>query len=151
MRYAPAAINDPFDEFAIREIVAAQAASWNRQDAVSWSAAFDEDAELIDVCGRLVRGKSDIETFYAVAFASIYRASHVTVTIRKTAFPGRDVAVVDCDYALRGYDALPAGIFPSDGDGTLRTRVRYLLQRNGPAWLIISAQHTAIAPAAHRS
>jgi uncharacterized protein (TIGR02246 family) len=142
---------DPFDEAAIREIVAAQAASWNRQDATAWSACFDDDAEFITIAGRLVRGKRDIETSHGAIFASVYRASHVTVTIRRTAFLGPDVALVDTDHALRGYDALPPGISPSDDDGTLRTRMRYVLQRRGRAWLIVAAQNTAIAPAARRS
>ena len=151
MRYAPGTMVDPFDEAAIREILAGQAASWNRHDAAAWSAGFDDDAEFITLTGHLLHGKRDIETTHAVIFATTCRASHVTVSIRRTEFLGPQVALVDADFSVRDYDALPPGIAPSDSDGTIRTRMRYVLQRRGRAWLIVAAQDTAIAPAAHRS
>jgi len=53
---------------------------------------------------------------------------------------------VETDHELRGYDRLPPGIRPTDADGTLRTRLKYVWARKPEGWRIISAQKTAILP-----
>jgi len=65
---------------------------------------------------------------------------------RKVLSLGATAALVETVYELRDYARLPPGVQPTDADGTLRTRMKYVvvLAADGH-WRIASAQNTAIA------
>ena len=49
----------------------------------------------------------------------------------------------DTDHAVRGYRELPPGV-PSPGDGVLRTRMKYIVERRDASWSTTAAQNTAV-------
>jgi hypothetical protein len=70
----------------------------------------------------------------------------VVVKTRKVRAIGTSGAIAETDYELRGYDRLPPGIRPTDPDGTLRTRLKYVWELKPEGWRIVSAQNTAVLP-----
>ncbi len=126
--------------------MARQAEDWNRHDARAWSEPFTEDADFVNILGMLFKGRSEIERRHADLFGSIFKQSRVVVTTRKVRSLGPTSALAETDYELRGYDRLPPGLRPTDADGTLRTRLKYVLTLTPDGWRIVSAQNTAIAP-----
>lgn len=124
--------------------MARQAEDWNRHDAHAWSAPFTEDADFINIIGMLFQGRAQIEKRHAELFEGIFKRSRVVVTTRKVRSLGPTSALAETDYELRDYDRLPPGLKPSDADGTLRTRLKYVLTLTPEGWRIVSAQNTAV-------
>jgi len=133
-------------EATIRTVLARQAEDWNRHDAKAWVAPFSDDAEFINILGSSLQGREEIERRHAEIFSSIFARSRVTVTTRKVRLLGTAAALAETDYELRDYDRLPPGIQPSDTDGTLRTRLKYVFELGASGWQIVAAQNTAILP-----
>lgn len=133
-------------EKTIREILAQQAADWNRHDAKAWVAPFSDDAEFINILGMSLEGHAEIERRHDEIFKTIFARSRVVVTTRKVRMLGDRAALAETDYELRDYDRLPPGIQPTDADGTLRTRLKYIWELRANGWRIVAAQNTAIFP-----
>ncbi len=136
----------------IRALIANQAAAWNRHDAAGWASAFVPSAEFINILGTPFSGKPAIEGITARIFASIFKDSHDSVTVRKIIMVTPELAIAHYEHAVTGYSALPPGIQPSergaDGKGVLRTLMVYVLQRGTDGkWMIVNGQNTAILPA----
>jgi uncharacterized protein (TIGR02246 family) len=141
---APAASDEVHGEAAIRELLAAQARAWNEHDARAWAARFSDDAEFVNIMGTLFQGRAQIEARHAELFRGVFAKSRVTVTTRKVASLGATSALAETVHELRDYTRLPPGIHASDADGTLRTRLKYVLVLTSDGWRIRSAQNTAI-------
>jgi uncharacterized protein (TIGR02246 family) len=133
-------------EGAIRAAIARQADAWNRHDTKAWMAPFSEDAEFINILGVALLGRPKIEQRHAELFNGIFSKSRVTVTVRQVRSLGATAAVAETDYELRGYTRLPPGIRPTEADGTLRTRMKYVWQLRPEGWRVVAAQNTAILP-----
>ena len=136
----------------IRAIIADQAAAWNRHDAAAWASRFVPSAEFINILGTPFSGKPAIEGITARIFASIFKASHDSVSVQKIIYVTPDIAIAHYEHAVSGYTALPPGIQPSetgaDGKGVLRTRMVYVLHKGADGkWMIVNGQNTAILPA----
>lgn len=139
-------------EADIRALITAQAAAWNRHDAKAWASPFQPSAEFINILGTPFSGKPAIEGITTRIFASIFKDSHDSVTVRKIVMVTPELAIVHYEHAVSGYTALPPGIQPSevgaDGKGVLRTLMVYVLQRGADGtWMIVNGQNTAILPA----
>jgi uncharacterized protein (TIGR02246 family) len=135
----------------IRALIAEQAAAWNRHDAKAWASPFLPSAEFINILGTPFSGKPAIEGITARIFASIFKDSHDSVTVRKIVWATPELAIVHYEHAVSGYSALPPGIQASetgaDGKGVLRTLMVYVLQRGADGkWMIVNGQNTAILP-----
>lgn len=133
-------------EGEIRAAISRQAEAWNRHDTQAWMAPFSEDAEFINILGTALLGRPEIQARHAELFSGIFSRSRVTVTTRQVRPLGATAAVAETDYELRGYDRLPPGIRPTDADGTLRTRMKYVWQLRPEGWRVVSAQNTAVLP-----
>lgn len=140
----------PRGEAAVRALLSRQAEDWNRHDAKAWCAPFTEDAEFINILGMRLVGRAEIERRHAEIFSGIFRRSNVVVTTRKVRSLGPTSALAETDYELRDYDRLPPGFRPTDPDGTLRTRLKYVLTLTGDGWRIVAAQNTAVMPSPPR-
>ena len=127
---------------SIRRALAQQAQAWNQHDAKAWAAPFAEDAEFVNIMGTLLQGRPEIERRHAEIFSSIFARTRVEVTVRQVRVLAKGAAVAETDYALRGYDRLPPGIRPTDADGTLRTRMKYVWQLRADGWRIVH-DHTS--------
>ena len=141
-----AAAGTALDDAAIAALIVGQAETWNQHDATAWVAPFEADAEFVNIVGMRLSGREQIQQRHAELFQGIFSHSSVVITTSKVTRLGADAAVVDTVYELRGYDRLPPGIRPTDADGTLRTRMRYVLTRGNDGWHVVAAQNTAIFP-----
>ncbi|WP_181771122.1 SgcJ/EcaC family oxidoreductase [Amycolatopsis pittospori] len=63
------------------EIITALERAWNTGDGEAWAARFAEDAEFVDVVGRIQRGRATIARESQNIFDTIYRGS--TLEIRQ--------------------------------------------------------------------
>lgn len=131
------------DELAIRRIVSEQTKAWNQDNAQAWVRDFSKDADFINIVGTHFNGQTETENRHAVLFSSIFRNSHLEVEVWKVRLLSSTAAVAETVQTLRGYDALPLGIEPTE-PGVLRTRMKYVLQKQAGRWKIVSAQNTAI-------
>ena len=139
------------DDSEIRALITGQADAWNRHDAKGWAAPFLPSAEFINILGTPFSGKAAVEGITARIFASIFKDSRDSVTVRKIVHVRPDVAVVHYEHAVSNYTALPPGIQASevgaDGKGVLRTLMVYVLLRDARGkWMIVNGQNTAILP-----
>lgn len=133
-------------EAAIQRLLSEQAKAWNAHDAKAWGAPFTEDADFVNILGMLFQGRAEIEARHAALFRGIFSKSRVTVTIRKLQSLGATAALAETVHELRDYDRLPPGIRATDANGTLRTRLKYVLVLTGDGWRISSAQNTSVLP-----
>ena len=133
---------------SIRRALSQQAQAWNQHDARAWVADFAEDAEFVNIMGTLLQGRPEIERRHAEIFSGIFARTRVEVTVRQVRVLAKGAAIAETDYALRGYDRLPPGIRPTDADGALRTRMKYVWQLRAEGWRVVSAQNTAVLPSA---
>jgi uncharacterized protein (TIGR02246 family) len=136
----------PPAEPAIREALARQADAWNKHDAHTWVAPFSNDAEFVNILGMSLQGRAEIEKRHAEIFSGIFSHSHVEVKTRRVRQLGPAAALAETEYELRDYDRLPPGIRPTDADGTLRTRLKYVWALDHDEWKVVAAQNTAILP-----
>lgn len=134
------------DEAAIRKLVAEQTEAWNRSDAAAWSKDFAPDAEFINIVGTVFKGRAEIETRHAFVFDTVFKGSRTQVTVTRVVFLGGDVAVTDMEHVVTGYAGLPPGVQPTEA-GTLKTRMRYVMKKNGKRWEIVAGQNTDVKPA----
>ncbi|KZB84540.1 SgcJ/EcaC family oxidoreductase [Amycolatopsis regifaucium] len=63
------------------EIITALERAWNAGDGAAWAACFAEDADFVDVVGRIQRGRATIARESQNIFDTIYRGS--TLEIRQ--------------------------------------------------------------------
>ncbi|OUL21038.1 SgcJ/EcaC family oxidoreductase [Nostoc sp. 106C] len=133
------------DEIAIRKLLTEQTKAWNQHDAQSWVRDFSQDSDFINIIGTHFAGQNATRERHAALFSGIFKKTHLEVEIWKVRLIGSQAAIVETVQTLRGYDALPPGIEPTE-PGVLRTRMKYVLQKQAGRWKIISAQNTAIHP-----
>jgi uncharacterized protein (TIGR02246 family) len=133
-------------EATIRALLAAQAKAWNEHDAHTWAAPFTADADFVNILGTLFQGRAQIERRHDELFRGIFSKSRVVVTTRKVQSLGATAALAETVHELRDYERLPPGLRATDPDGTLRTRLKYVLVLTPDGWRIRSAQNTAVAP-----
>lgn len=136
---------DTPDEIAIRKILNTQTNAWNQDDARAWVQDFSKDADFINIIGTHFDGQAETEKRHATLFSGIFKNSHLEVEVWKVRLLGPKAAVAETVQTLRGYDALPPGVEPTE-PGVLRTRMKYVFQKQARHWKIVSAQNTAIHP-----
>ncbi|MEV7008134.1 SgcJ/EcaC family oxidoreductase [Streptosporangium sp. NPDC051022] len=114
----------------VDELIAEMQRAWNAGDGAGWAANFAEDAEFVDVVGRVQHGRETIAREHQKIFDTIYRGSRVE--IRKVAARpvGGDVLLVHTTSTLR----VPSG--PRAGD---THAVQTMVVRNGQ---ILAFQNT---------
>ena len=133
---------------AVTQIVDGQAAAWTRGDADAWAASFSVDASFVNILGMILRGRAEIAQRHDIMFRTVFRGSTSRVLLEGVTSLNADVATVRMEHVVSGQRQQPPGILPTDPDGTLRTRMLYVVARQSEQdpWLIVAAQNTAIAP-----
>lgn len=130
----------------LQQIIDTQVHAWNHKDAAAFASTFSEDALFISVRGDRVTGRPAIEANHAFIFNGPYRSSTITMTVESVLHPADNVAVVDAECVVRGFDFLPPGIALAE-PGVLNTRMRYVVENRDGLWTIIAAQNTVVTPA----
>ena len=114
--------------------------AWNRHDAHAFSLTFTDDADFTNVAGEHAKGRANVESFHAPAFAGIFKDSHQTAKIRSIRFLNAHLAAVDVDWEMSG---------AKSPDGTPRPARKGLLnwvmaRQSDGAWLIEIMHNTEL-------
>jgi uncharacterized protein (TIGR02246 family) len=132
----------PADRAAIEQTLSAFLAAWNAHDAHAFSLTFATDADFTNVFGVHEHGRAAVESFHAPAFASVFKASHLTGAVRRVRALTPTLAAVDVDWQMTGM---------TDPDGTPRPPrtglIDWIMQKQADGrWLILVMHNTDIAP-----
>jgi len=63
----------------VDEVVSELERAWNSGDGDAWAARFAEDAEFVDVVGRVQQGRAVIAAEHQKIFDTIYRGSRIEI------------------------------------------------------------------------
>ncbi len=117
--------------------------AWQHADARAIADLFAPDATLIVPDGRLVEGRSAIESFYRSAFSSGYAGSRVDAKMEYTYRFRRDIAIVDGEWHI---GQIHGDSSRTDERGVLSA----VMMRVGNRWLIAALREQAGATAIRR-
>jgi uncharacterized protein (TIGR02246 family) len=130
----------PNDAAAIRQVQEQQADAWNRHDAAAYAKLFTADGDVINVLGWWWRGRQEIESKLAAAFAFVFRDSKLTMTDVQVQFLSPSVAIAHVRWTMVGARAPPGMPEPREG-----IQLQVLTRQTG-GWLIASFQNTNSVP-----
>jgi uncharacterized protein (TIGR02246 family) len=135
----------PDSDTALEQIIRQQETAWNTGDGLAWASAFTDDADYVNVQGDVFQGREEIARQHVFILGGPYKGSHLRIRIRKITEPAPNVAIIETEYDLTGFNVLAPGIAPT-APGVLRSRMKYVALKQGDQWSIIAAQNTAILP-----
>ena len=90
------------EEIAVRNVLTAFIAAWNKHDADAFSMVFADDADFTNVRGMSAHGRTEIAKFHAPMFATTFKDSQQRIADTKVRFIRPDVAAVDAWWELTG-------------------------------------------------
>lgn len=125
------------DESRIRQILIEEESAWNRGNAKDYAAHFEENGGFTNVAGTVIFGRQGFEARHGQLFATAFKDTHISFTVRNIRFVRPDVAIVDVDTAMTGYKALPPGVRAAP-DGTVQTRLQQVMVKERGDWWIAS-------------
>ncbi|WP_413105489.1 SgcJ/EcaC family oxidoreductase [Streptomyces sp. Inha503] len=64
---------------SVDELLAGMTRAWNAGDGAAWAAHFAEDADFVDVVGRVQRGRDVIATEHQKIFDTVYQGSRLAI------------------------------------------------------------------------
>jgi uncharacterized protein (TIGR02246 family) len=121
--------------------------AWNRRDADAWVENFADESGFTNILGMHFPDREANRARHAQLFATIFANSTLEAEVLRVRPVGRDAAVAELQFTLVGYDRLPPDV-PETEPGVLRTRLITMLESRDDRWVVVSAQNTAILPAA---
>ena len=130
----------PNDDAVIRQVQERQADAWNRHDAAAYANLFTADGDVINVLGWWWRGRQEIESKLAAAFAFVFRDSKLTITDVQVRFLSPVVAIAHVRWSMAGAKTPPG--MPE----LLKGIQLQVLTRQSGEWLITSFQNTNSVP-----
>jgi uncharacterized protein (TIGR02246 family) len=131
------------DRAAITRTVERFVDAWNQHDAHAFAAAFTEDADFTNVASTHAAGRANVEAFHAPMFASIFKDSHQTATVRSIRFLTPDLAAVDVDWQMTGAK-FPNGLPRPLRKGLLNW---VMARQSDGSWLIVVMHNTDLTNA----
>jgi uncharacterized protein (TIGR02246 family) len=132
-------------DLELQQLLQDQEAAWNAGDGLAWASVFTDDADYVNILGDVFQGREEIARQYVFILGGPYKGSHLRIRIRKITEPVPNVAVIETEYDLTGFNVLAPGIAPT-APGVLKSRMKYVALRKGTQWNFIAAQNTAILP-----
>jgi uncharacterized protein (TIGR02246 family) len=124
------------DESSIRQLQVSQADAWNRHDAGAYAALFTDEGDCVNVVGWWWKGRVQIESKLAAAFAFVFHESQLTITDTSVRFLSPTIAVAHVGWTMTGARTPPGMPEPRLG---IEIQV---LQKKAGHWLIQSFQNT---------
>ncbi len=83
-------------------VVAGFMQAWNAADAKALSLIFEPDADFVSPFGNVAKGRTEIETFYAGAFAHGYAGSTGRGRLVSTRALTPDIVLADAEWSITG-------------------------------------------------
>jgi uncharacterized protein (TIGR02246 family) len=127
----------------ITTLLDAYDAAWAAYDATAFAANYMEDGEIINPIAGILAGREAIRAAHAFLFTGPFAGSTSSTAVRRMVFLTGTTAMVDLNVTLTGYQALPPGL-PESEPGVVRTRVKWIVVRQGEGWLILAQQMTPL-------
>ncbi|GAA4523963.1 SgcJ/EcaC family oxidoreductase [Amycolatopsis samaneae] len=125
----------------VEEIITGLERAWNAGDGAAWGARFAEDADFVDVVGRIQRGRKVIAEEHQKIFDTIYRGSLLEIRRLDVRPIGEGALLVHTTSKLR----VPGG--PRKGEwAAIQTKV----VRDGEIMAFHNTGLTGLAEFAHR-
>jgi uncharacterized protein (TIGR02246 family) len=121
--------------------------AWNKHDAHAFAAIFTQDADFTNVAGMHAKGRADIEAFHSPTFASIFKDSHLSATVRSNRMLTPEIAAVDVDWQMTGVKG-PDGAARPDRHGLADL---IMTKRSGGKWLVEVMHNTDLTNMQARS
>jgi len=129
------------DRAAIGQTMTAFMNAWNAHDVQAFAATFTPDADFTNVAGVAVHGRAGVESFHAPAFATIFKNSHLTATLRSIRFLTAELAATDVDWQMTGAET-PDGTPVPLRKGLLD----WIMQRQSDGSWLIHIMHNTDLP-----
>lgn len=131
---------------AVEKMLAIEQAAWNANDSATYAAEYTEDADFINIRGQLFTGKPAIQQQHAMIFAGPFKASTISIVLRKFTLISDKAALVDTDQTVTNFKGMPPGIVATAA-GTLVTHFKYLaVQQADGSWKFAAGQNTSQLP-----
>jgi uncharacterized protein (TIGR02246 family) len=121
------------DEAAIRAILDARNAAYNRHDAKALAATYAPDADLVTGTGKLLSGRTEIEKNYVESFAGVDRNAIVKIDASKLRLLASDAAILDLD-----------GVTTGRSDGAIKTHATWVYVKRNGQWMVVAIRATRI-------
>ncbi|TLS46009.1 SgcJ/EcaC family oxidoreductase [Streptomyces montanus] len=93
----------------VDEIIAEMTRAWNAGDGAAWAANFAEDADFVDVVGRVQRGRQVIAAEHQKIFDTIYKDSRLEIRRMDCRPISDDVLLIHTSSTLQVPDGPRAG------------------------------------------
>jgi conserved hypothetical protein len=127
------------EDAGVKEIVELVSAAVRHQsDPDPFLALHTNDVVIVNIAGRRVLGRDDLEAAMRSALASPLADVTTTVDIEDIRFLRPDVALVSCTKHVNDGRAEPGDVMPADG------AMSYVFLNNGDRWQIALAQTTPV-------
>ncbi len=120
------------DEQAVQKIIEGIVESWNRHDMEAFAQLFAEHADFVNIGGKHMKGRNEIESHHAAIHTGHYRDSHLTVKPLGVRFLRPEVAIAHVGMEVVYNEA-------KENRTTLMTLV---LTNQGNRWLVAAAHNT---------
>jgi uncharacterized protein (TIGR02246 family) len=128
---------------ALEPMLHHQQTAWNAGDGVTWSAAFTDDADFVNILGDVFHGREAIARQHVFILTGPYKGSRATITIRSLTLPAPTIALIETDYKVTQFRVLPPGM-QATSPGVLKTRMKYVAAKQDDQWRFIAAQNTVV-------
>ena len=125
---------DP-DRQAIHGLIDSFVTCWDRADAEQLSMLWKADGDIIVPDGSLIRGRHQIENFYAGVFAGGYSASTAIASIDQLRFLSANLALIDGQFTIRRVLSANNQELPPE-----RGFFSIIAQRSSGRWLIVAVR-----------
>ena len=120
--------------------------AWNKADADAWGKLYTPNAEFLNISGLLFVGQDQITSRHAFIFSTDFKGTHLSARVRRVIPLGSDHMLVSTVLEVRGFQAPPPGITPTE-PGVLRSIISLTLNcRPDTDCRIVYSQNTLIAP-----
>lgn len=90
------------DQMAIGKLIKNFSVLWHNSDAHGLARFWKPDGDFVNPAGLMLKGRDQIEAFYAEAFKMGYGGSTVDTTIDQIRFLTPDLALVDGEFIIKG-------------------------------------------------
>lgn len=127
--------SDLRNERTIRKLYDEFTAAWNRHDTKTMGDMWALDGDHLEPDGRLAKGRAEVQALLNKQHATVFKDSHLGLTIDSVWFITGDVALVDGSYEVSGIQDLEGHPIP-----TRRGHLTSVLLNERDKWWIAASR-----------
>jgi len=138
--------SDIENDAIIRKLYERFTVAWNQHEPATLAKMWVEDGDHVEPDGRVAKGRREIEKLFAAEHRSVFKQSHLTLSVDTVWFVTADVALVDGTYELSGARDPQGKELPAR-----KGRLSSLFLKEGGKWLIAASRLMIPAPLPYRA